>query len=179
MKLRSVTAGMLATAMLATSAAPAAAQTYGGRGYGNNNGYNGYGYGNDRYRRHHDDGPSAGAVIGAVAVVGIIAAIAASASRQNRDRRAQQNGYANGNQNGYGDERAASDACASAAEQRAGRDARVTAIDAVDHFSDGYRVRGTIETHDYNSSRDRSSFTCTVRYGQVERVDLGGYAYNR
>ncbi len=176
MKLRSVTAGMLATAMLATSAAPAAAQVYGGRGYGYNNGYNGSGYGNDRYRRHdRDRGPSAGEVIGAVAVVGIIAAIAASAAKSNRDRRAQQNGY----QNGSGDERTASDACASAAEQRAGRDARVTAIDAVDRFNDGYRVRGTIETRDYSSSRDRTSFTCTVRYGEVERVDLGGYAYNR
>ena len=44
-KLRSVTAGAIATAMLATSATPALAQGYSGYGYGQGYGYPGYGDG--------------------------------------------------------------------------------------------------------------------------------------
>ena len=53
MKLRSVTAGALATAMLATSVTPALAQGYPGYGYGRP----GYGNQYDRYRhrRNHDN----------------------------------------------------------------------------------------------------------------------------
>jgi hypothetical protein len=62
-------------ALLMTSAGPAAARGWGG------------GWGPPRYR-HYDRGSDAGAIIGAVAVVGIIAAIASSANkRDTADRR--------------------------------------------------------------------------------------------
>jgi hypothetical protein len=68
-------------ALLMTSAGPAAAQGWRGGGWGG-------GWGPPRYR-HYDRGSDAGAIIGAVAVVGIIAAIAsASANKRNTtDRR--------------------------------------------------------------------------------------------
>jgi hypothetical protein len=67
-------------ALLMTSAGPAAAQGWRGGGWGG-------GWGPPRYR-HYDRGSEAGAIIGAVAVVGIIAAIASSANKRNTtDRR--------------------------------------------------------------------------------------------
>lgn len=179
MKLRSVTAGVLATAMLATSVTPAMAQGYPG-------GYGGYGrpsyggYGRPDYRRHRGDDtvPIFAGVIG----VGILAAIIASASANKN--RPTNGGYAN---NGYtGNIRtddAAADACANAAEQQVGGGARVSSVDAVDRVSDGFNVRGVIDysrggNTRYGNSRDQRSFSCSVRYGDVQRVDLGGYAYN-
>lgn len=70
-KLRSVTAGALATAMLATSVTPALAQGYRG-------GYPGGGYGHSDYRHcGYDD---TGAIVAGVTGVGILAAIIYSAS---------------------------------------------------------------------------------------------------
>lgn len=173
--LRSVTAGAVATAMLATSAAPAMAQGYGGFGYGRpgyNQGYNGY-----RYRGHRDN---TGAIVAGVVGVGILAAILASASKsnQNRDSGYYNNGYSS---NGYGSIRSdndAADACASAAERQLGNNARTRSIDAVDQVSGGFNVRGVTSTGYGNDDRDARSFNCTVRQGYVQRVDFGGYAYN-
>jgi hypothetical protein len=71
-----LTGGIAAVALIAVSTTPAAARG----GWGWQGGYH-----------HHDRGPSAGAVIGAIAAVGIIAAIASSASsskdRQTTERR--------------------------------------------------------------------------------------------
>ena len=182
-KLRSVTAGAIATAMLATSATPALAQGYSGYGYGQGYGYPGYGdgdgYGYDDYRyrdyrhRHRNRGSDAGAVIAGVAVIGIIAALAASASRRNS---AQQSW--NGRTTARIDsEDAAASACAAGAEQRLSSGARTTDIDDVQRTGEGYTVRGRVELNQ-RSDRDRQSFTCTVRYGAVERIDFGSYAFN-
>lgn len=182
MTLRSVTAGAIATAMLATSVAPAAAQGYPGGGYGQQ-GY-GYGYRGDDYRyrdyRRHDRGSDAGAIIAGVAVVGIIAAIAASAAKkQNRGYNNGYNGY-NGYRGRIDNENGAADACVSAAEKRLGQGARVTGIDTVDRTRDGFSVTGTANARDYGRDYgrggDAQSFRCTVRYGAVERVDFSGYA---
>jgi len=59
-----LTGGIAAVALIAVATTPAAARGWGWQG--------------DYH--HHDRGPSAGAVIGAIAAVGIIAAIASSAS---------------------------------------------------------------------------------------------------
>jgi hypothetical protein len=59
-----LTGGIAAVALIAVSTTPASA-----RGWGWHGGY-----------RHHDRGPDAGTVIGAIAAVGIIAAIASAAS---------------------------------------------------------------------------------------------------
>ncbi len=176
MKLRSVTAGALATAMLATSATPAMAQGYPGGygGYGRPTyGYPGYPGG---YRRHRDH-DNTGAVVAGVIGVGILAAIIASAS--SNKNRTTSGSYAS---NGYGSIRtddAAADACASAAEQQLGGSARVSGIDTVNRVADGYNVRGTVDygrsSNDrYGNGYDQRSFSCSVRYGSVSRVDFGG-----
>ncbi len=180
MKLRSVTVGAIATAMLATSATPAMAQHYPGYGYGYPGygspgyGYPGYGYEDYRHRdyRRRDRGSDAGAVIAGVAMIGIIAAIAASASRSR-----SQPSWSNRNRGGIDSESAATDACATGVEQRLGGSARVTDIDDVARTSEGYRVRGRVDLRE-RSDRDRQSFSCTVRYGGVERIDFGSYAFN-
>jgi hypothetical protein len=177
--LRSATAGLLATAMLATTAAPAAAQhypgPYGGPVYGAPSaqwgGYRG-GWNRGWDRRHHRRHDNTGAVVAGVIGVGILAAILASASKSNQNR-------ANGtSDNRYGQIRtddAAADACAVAAEQQIGGNARTRSIETVDRVSDGFNVRGTVEVA---RDRDQRSFNCSVRYGEVQRVDFGGYAYN-
>lgn len=175
---RSVTASAIGLAMLATSVTPAAAQVYPG--------YPG-GYPGGDYRRHHD-GPSIGGVIAGVAIIGAIAAIASSASKSNRgyDPRYGDRDRDDGYGDGYGvnSERDAASACATAVERRYGRDAQVRNIDSVYRTRDGYEVRGTVSTGGYDSrwgnggyddryGRNTDQFSCSVRYGRVDRVELG------
>lgn len=168
MKLRSVTAGLMATAMLATSAAPAMAQGYpGGYGYGRP-GYGGQ-YDRYRHRRHNND---TGAIVAGVIGVGILAAIIASASKSNQNRN---NGVYDNRQGNIRTDDAAADACAIAAEQQFGQNSRTRSIDSVSRVSDGFNVRGTVELA---RDRDQRSFNCSVRYGEISRIDFGGYAYN-
>jgi hypothetical protein len=179
MKLRSVTAGALATAMLATSVTPAMAQGFPGGGYPG--GYGGYGrpsYGYPGGYRRHRDHDNTGAVVAGVIGVGILAAIIASASSSKN--RSTNGSYAN---NGYTGtirtDDAAADACASAAEQQLGGSARVSGIDTVNRVSDGFNVRGRVDygrtSNDrYGNYNDQRSFSCSVRYGSVARVDFGG-----
>lgn len=167
--LRSVTAGAVATAMLATSAAPAMAQGYPGGygGYGRptyNQGWNG-----NRYRHRGND--NTGAIVAGVIGVGILAAILASSSKSKNSNSA----YDNGGQ--IRSDNDAADACASAAERQLGNNARTRSIDAVDAVSGGYNVRGVAATGYGSDDRDQRSFNCTVRQGYVQRVDFGGYAY--
>jgi len=68
--------GIVAAALITAAASPAAARGWGWRG--------------PLPRYHHDRGPSAGAVIGAIAAVGILAAVASSAARK---RDAEQRRY--------------------------------------------------------------------------------------
>jgi hypothetical protein len=168
MMLRSATAGVIATAMLATSVTPAMAQGYPGGGYG---GYGG-GYGRDRHDHH--DRIGVGEVIAGVAILGVIAAIASSGSKRNR-------GYQDGYRGSINSEQQAADGCAASAERQG---ARVTGIDTVDRTSDGYRVRGTISTRDggnYGYGRNAEQrFSCAVRYGAVEDIRIdnnGNYGY--
>ena len=196
-KLRSVTAGLLGTAMLATSVTPAVAQGYPGYGYGRP----GYNQNYNRYRHHRRHNDNSGAVVAGVIGVGILAAIIASAaSKKNQQQRQYgygQNGYG---QNGYGQngypqngyatgangnirtDDAAADACATAAERQFGGDARVRSIDNVDRVSDGFNVRGTVASgyrdggRDGGRNGDSRSFSCSVRYGDVQRIDFSGYA---
>ena len=184
MKLRSVTAGAIATAMLATSVTPAMAQGYPGGGYpGGGYGRPGYGggYGGEGYRRHRDH-DNTGAVIAGVIGVGILAAIIASASSSKN--RTSNGGYATNSTGSIRTDDQAADACASAAEQQLGGSARVSGINTVDRVSDGYNVRGTVDYGSGSASRNDSwrnnggytqrSFSCSVRYGSVSRVDFGG-----
>ena len=202
-KVRSVTAGLLATAMLATSVTPAVAQSYPGGTSGHGYGYGrpGYDQNYNRYRHHRRHNDNSGAVVAGVIGVGILAAIIASAaSKKNRQRTYGygqngygQNGYGqNGYQNGYATgtgnirtDDAAADACATAAERQFGGEARVRSIDGVDRVSDGFNVRGTVASgygardgyRDGGRDGDSRSFSCSVRYGDVQRIDFGGYGY--
>jgi hypothetical protein len=183
MKLRSVTAGAIATAMLATSVTPAIAQGYPGGYPGGGYGRPGYGggYPGGNYRRHrnHDD---TGAIVAGVIGVGILAAIIASASSSKN--RSSNGGYATNSSSSIRTDDQAADGCASAAEQQLGGSARVTAITDVTRVSDGYNVRGTVDYGRGGSSRndswrnngsyDQRGFSCSVRYGSVSRVDFGG-----
>lgn len=186
MKLRSVTAGAIATAMLATSVTPAMAQGYPGGYPGGGYGRPGYGggYGRPDYRRrNHDD---TGAIVAGVIGVGILAAIIASASSSKN--RTNNGGYATNSTGSIRTDDQAADACASAAEQQLGGSARVSGINTVDRVSDGYNVRGTVDYGRNNSGStwgrndswrnnggyDQRSFSCSVRYGNVSRVDFGG-----
>lgn len=68
------------------------------------------------------------------------------------------------------------DSCAAAAEREAdrfGSDARVRDIDSADGQGREWDVRGTVETREgYRTQAVTHRFTCTVRYGQIERVDI-------
>ena len=173
MKLRSVTAGALATAMLATSVTPAMAQGFPVYGYGYGQPRYGSQYDRYRHRRNHDN---TGAVVAGVIGVGILAAIIASAASSRN--RTSNNGYVTTGTIRTDDQ--AAEACASAAEQQLGGSARVSAVTAVNRVSDGFKVRGEIDygrsnTNDrYGNSYDQRSFSCSVRYGNVQRVDFGG-----
>ncbi len=186
MKLRSVAAGAIATAMLATSVTPAMAQGYPGGGYGGGYGRPGYGGGYGGGYRRHRDHDNTGAIVAGVIGVGILAAIIASAS--SNKNRTTNGGYATNNYGNIRTDDAAADACASAAEQQLGGSARVSGINTVDRVSDGYNVRGTVDYGRNNSGStwgrndswrnngnyDQRSFSCSVRYGNVARVDFGG-----
>jgi hypothetical protein len=165
---RKVIFGVLASAMLVTSVAPAMARGgwYGGSGLG---------WGGGRHHRDNDTGEVlAGVLIGA-AVVGILA----SASKNKRARDTGQNGRdypndrrddrARGNINS---ENAAVDACAQAAEDRSGNAGSVRDITNVSQSSDGWNVEGVVERRDgwRDRTTERHKFTCSVRYGMVDSV---------
>lgn len=179
--LRSVTAGAVATAMLATSAAPAMAQGYPGSYGSYGRPTYGQGYNNNRYRGHRDN---TGAIVAGVVGVGILAAILASASKSSQNQNRSSGYYNNGySSNGYGSIRSdndAADACAAAAERQGGGNARTRSIDAVDQVGGGFDVRGTVSVSSSGyDDNDARGFSCTVRQGSVQRIDFGGYAYNR
>ena len=186
--IKATTGALLASALLLTATAPAAAQYRGG--------YDRY----DRYDRRHD-GISAGEVIAGAVIIGGLAAILSSGNNRDRygDRydgrydRGYDNRY-NGNSYDWrrsGGSRAAIQRCISAVERRGGRrdDVDVTRITDVDRLRDGYRIEGYVavdyrggyrgdwrDGRDYNRGGydDRGSFSCTVRYGEVEDVRFRG-----
>lgn len=164
--LRKLTATALIGALLATSATPALARP----GWGNS----GWGHGN-RHWRHRGDGIDAGDVILGAIIIGGIAAVASAASRSNGDRK--RNGdWGGGWSRDEGTEDAAVDSCARAAERegaRYGQDARVEDITSVARQDGGWRVHGVVSAErGYGNDRygDKSRFSCSVRYGQVENV---------
>lgn len=155
-----------AAALLATSMPATARPRYGyyPPGYG-------HGWHGDYGRRRHRDGFDFGDfLLGAVVAGGIVAAVASARKDKNgrpRDDRASAPPRLDGEQN------AAADACADAAERQAGGDARVTDVRSVSRDGDGWRVEGTIASGDDRSYRDERGFQCGVRYGRVDFVQIG------
>ena len=162
---RKMIATVAAAALVATSVTPAFA---GGRGYG-------YGYGGKyKHGRHYKrDRLDTGDVIGILAVVGLVAAIASSGKSKRRAREAgvyNENGpYQKGAINSEND---AVDACALAAEDRAGKMSSVREVTKVSANEDGWDIAGTIEARD--DWRDKTvaprGFNCVVRDGTVKAV---------
>jgi hypothetical protein len=66
------------------------------------------------------------------------------------------------------------DACAQAAEDKAGRAASVRDINQVRKSSDGWDVEGVVESREgwRDRATERRNFTCSVRYGAVDSVYL-------
>ncbi len=113
-------------------------------------------------------------ILGAI-VLGGIAAVASAASNSGRDR-SRKGDWGGGWSRDEGTEDAAVEACARAAEReggRYGRDARVEDITSVGRQDGGYRVHGVVsaERGDGNGRYgDKSRFSCSVHYGQVDDV---------
>lgn len=187
---RAATGALLAGSMLIGAAVPAGAQYRGG-------GWHDRGYHRDR------DGISAGEVIAGAIVIGGLAAILSSGNRDRRyddrngrwDRGYDDRGY---DWRRHGGSRAAIERCVSAVERRGGRrdDVDVTRITGVDRLREGYRIEGRVAV-DYRGGYrgdprdgyrgdgrwggdrgqnydDRGSFSCTVRYGQIDDLRIRG-----
>lgn len=176
--------GAAAVALLASSVTPALARG-GHGGWNHGSGWNSWGGGHHNgWRRHRRGGNDTGEILGGVLIGALLVGILSSASKRNRDpqRRAdgdvypqsypQQDGQDDRNRGDIATEDQAVDACASAAESRAGRTASVREIEQTSRSSDGWDIEGIIEVR--SDWRDRSAdsrrFTCSVRYGAVDSV---------
>ena len=150
----------------------------------------------DGPRRHHDHdrGPSAGAVIGALAAVGIVAAIASSASkkkdaekRATEDRARSDEGARYDGRDSASryddvraeqrDQEAAVDACAVAARSQAGGSgdyAEIKGVNDVSAWGSGWTVSGRVEQRSGYSASDswQRMFRCNWRDGRVSSVAL-------
>jgi hypothetical protein len=177
-KLRTLSLGAAAFAMLATPVAPA----FAGGGFGWNSWGGGHGNGWRRHRRGDDDTAEVlgGVLIGAL----LVGAIASSSKKrkQEEQRRAERDpdlargeDWTVNRSNSRGDIRSedqAVDACAMAAESQAGRTSSVRDVDQVRRNGDGWDVEGIIESRDgwRDRSGDRRRFTCSVKFGAVDSV---------
>tara|TARA_R110000824_G_scaffold127250_1_gene287266 strand:+ start:4190 stop:4819 length:630 start_codon:yes stop_codon:yes gene_type:complete len=148
------------------------------QGWHDYRGYRGY-----RGQRRHRDRIDGGDILAGILVIGGIAAIASAASKNSRDRRYEDRDYRSENQRyddrrsdsrddsrydrGNGDMESAINACSNAAEQQAGRDARVSAIESVARDGDGWRVEGEL------SNSDQRTFLCGATEGRVDFVQIG------
>ncbi len=182
-KVRILSLGAAALAMLATPVAPA----FAGGGYGWNSWGGGHGNGWRRNRRGDDDTAEVlgGVLIGAL-LVGVIAS-SKKRKEQQEQRRAdgdpdlsragtpRDEDWTANRTSTRGDIRSedqAVDACAMAAESQAGRTSSVRDVDQVRRNGDGWDVEGIIESRDgwRDRSGDRRRFTCSVKYGAVDSV---------
>ena len=143
-------------------------------GWRGHRGYRGY-----RGHRRHRDRIDGGDILAGILVIGGIAAIASAASKNSRDRRYEDRDYRSDNRRyddrrsdtrddrGTGDMESAISVCSNAAERRAGRDARVSAIESVVRDGNGWRVEGEL------SNSDQRKFLCGATEGRVDFVQLG------
>lgn len=164
-KMRNIISTIAAAALVATSVTPAFA------------GWGGYGYGKYKYGRYHKRrGLDTGDVVGILAIGALVAAVATSGKSKRRardagidDRDYDRGPYRRGAINSEND---AVDACALAAEDRAGRMSNVRDISKVSVAEDGWDIGGTIETReDWRDRRsEASSFSCIVRDGTIRGV---------
>lgn len=174
--LRKFGLGAAAAALLCTSVTPAFAGWGGGLGWNSWGG--GYGHGWRRHRRGDDDTAE---VLGGVLLGAILVGVLSSASKKSKQARRSDGDYGYPDADSRDDSRRrgdiasedqAVDACAQAAESRAGRTASVRDIDTVRRSNDGWDVEGIVESRDgwRDSKGERRRFTCSVKYGAVDSV---------
>jgi hypothetical protein len=167
-KFKFITGSAVALALVATAVTPAFAR--------------GGGWGGYRHHRHHDR-IDAGDVITGIFLISAIAAISGGSKRAKREReqrRAENNYPRDEESNGarfakISNENDAVNACARAAEDRAGEASSVRRISTVRADGDGWNVDGVIEQRDTwqdRTARERN-FSCSVRFGRVESVNMG------
>jgi hypothetical protein len=177
-KIRTLSLGTAALALLATPIAPA----FAGGGHGWNSWGGGYGNG---WRRHRDRDNDTGEILGGVLIGALlVGAIASSKKRkqQQEQQRAERDPDFNRDEDwtanrtsSRGDirrEDQAVDACAMAAEGQAGRTSSVRDVDQVRRNGDGWDVEGIVESRDgwRDRSGERRRFTCSVKFGAVDSV---------
>lgn len=140
-------------------------------------GWGGYGYSKYKYGRYHKRrGLDTGDVIGILAIGAFVAAVATSgkSKRRARDQGIDDRDYERGpyRRGAINSETDAVDACAQAAEDRAGQRSNVRDITKVSVADDGWDIAGTIETReDWRDKRTvPSDFTCVVRDGTIRGV---------
>ncbi len=136
-----------------------------------------------RHYRHRRGGVDAGDVIAGVLILGGIAAIADAASKNNRRERRDERydpryepRYEPREEPRYNDSgelNRVADQCAMAAEQRAGRDARVERISTVARDGNGWRVDGVVDT-----GRGSETFQCGVSDGRVDYIQMDEPVYD-
>jgi hypothetical protein len=165
-KLKFFAGSAVAIALVATSISPAFARGGWGGGW--------------RHHRHHDR-IDAGDVIAGIFIISAIAAISGGSKKSRRERASRSEGvdYPRAeDRSKISSEDDAVQACATAAEDRAGPASSVRRIDTVRSEGDGWTVGGVIEQRD--SWRDRSaqerSFSCTVQFGRVESINIASRA---
>lgn len=124
--------------------------------------------------RHRDrDGVSTGDVLTGIGILAGIAIIASAASKDNRNdapppppQSYPDDDYNYNNSRGSSDVGAAIQACSTAAENRAGGDARVEEIRSATRDGNGWRVEGSL------SGADAQGFTCGANGGVVDFIQL-------
>lgn len=145
--------------------------------------------------RHHDRGPSAGEVIGAVAAFGILAAIVSSGSKKKEaEKRTAEPAPRYDEDSRYDDRRddaqrydevradrggrdAAVDACVVAARAQAGRGgdyAEIKGVNSASARGRSWDVSGQLEQRSSYSATDgwQRTFRCTWADGQVNALSL-------
>jgi hypothetical protein len=154
--------GLVASALVVTSAAPAMARDYR---------YDGYG----RHHRHHDriDGGDVLTGIGILAGIAILAGAVSSSSKKSRTSERYPDQYPQRSENssyqgGSDDVGAAVSACSQAAERSAGDGTRVDEIRSVTRDGSAWLVEGAL-----GGGRNSGSFRCSATYGQVDYIRLG------
>jgi len=179
---RNITTGVVASVLLATSAAPALAD-------GPHGGYGG-GWGHER---HDHDGIGAGAIFAGILGLGIIAAVASSSGSSHQDQY-QRGDYPNNAPppppvshynpaQGQGrqilSDTDAVDACANAVAYQSGASSQVRNITDVQGKDNGWDVKGVIALRNGYQGDGDHNFKCKVRYGSIQSVQVeSDLAYN-
>jgi len=176
--MRKLAGWIITTALVATSISPAMAREHDRWGAGPRSGWD--------HGRHHNNNDGLGIFLGVAALVGVVAILASSSAKNAKAKEQAGTPPSDTRDNrGYDSPRGdftlsqedeAINACAEAVREKAadGGYAEILSIEPARSLRDGWRIEGRVEQRD--SFRDTGGeiqrFSCTVRDGQVEDIDL-------